>query len=122
MKEKKEEVGFGVNLNFVESFNLGLSFNYTSSMSTSEYNSYKSSVLKTVVKAIGGEYVAGMSAQQWAPTLRNNLVPLDREADMVNVLFVASNFPEFSFPIVKRANDFVLDAIEQYLGANVIEG
>ena len=120
MQESQSSVGFAVSLNFATVNGIG--FNKTSNLSSAQYNQYASSVTRTYIKAIGGEYQAGQSAAEWSKTLKNNLVPLDREADMINAVFAASNFPGFTYPVVKKANEYVLSAIKEYLSSNVITG
>jgi hypothetical protein len=121
---KKKETITNVQLSASISFAnmISTTFDSNKTVSAQEIASFQQNIVKTVVDAVGGRYLPGMSTREWAESLDANMRAFDREADLLSNLILGSNFPMFPMATVFKANAFVQDAIKQYLGLNSIDG
>ncbi len=121
---KKKETMTNVQLSASISFAniISTTFDSDKTVSAQEVASYQQNIVKTIVDAVGGRYLPGMTTKEWADTLDANMRAFDREADLLSNLILGSNFPMFPMATVFKANGVVQEAIKQYLGLNSIDG
>ena len=83
---------------------------------------YTESIKNSYTSAVGGEYTPGMTLAKWSDSLKGNLIPIDREGDLISSLFLSRNFPNFDSASIRSASLMVEEAIKTYLLANTVNG
>ena len=120
MKTKKEVVQASASVTFQNM--IGLNFGVGQGLDTQEFNAYYENIKTSHTSAVGGEYTPGMNISRWTETLKNNLIPIDREAELISSLFLSRNFPGFTSAIIRNASLLVDDAVKTYLQSNTLKG
>lgn len=94
----------------------------TSTITTSEFDSYQESVKKTKIDSVGGAYSPGMTLTDWTKTLPNNLVSIDRESAVLTNLISQSNFNNINLQTLLAIKDHVSQAMQIYMRVNARSG
>lgn len=99
-----------------------ISSSSSSTHSVAETETYNKNVKQTKVDSIGGAYKPQMSVDQWANTLENNLVTIDRELEVISSVFSPSNFPQIDATTLLNLNGLFMDAAKLYVNVNARSG
>ncbi len=99
-----------------------LSSSSVSTTTTEEQETYNKYIKKQKVDSIGGRYLPNMKVEEWAATLENNLVTIDRELELISTVMSPTNFPEVNINTLQTIIGYLNNANNMYVNINARSG